>query len=105
METLVKESSQKGPLAKLNETVVSGRIDSTGTFEVQGRRLYEARIKIRAADEFSMPGAVMVQSTYKLGNIGEDVSVHCEVTGFPSTWTDKDGVVKPTARILLRVIE
>lgn len=95
----------KMPAVKANQAFVKGRIDATGTFEVAGKRLHEARVKIAAADEFSHPGAVMVQTTYKLGSPGDDISILCEVTGFASTWTDKDGVVKPTARINLRAIE
>lgn len=95
----------KMPALKPNQAFVKGRIDAVGTFEVAGKRLHESRVKIAAADEFSHPGAVMVQTTYKLGQAGDDISLLCEVTGFASSWTDKDGVVKPTSRILLRAIE
>jgi hypothetical protein len=95
-----------GPKLGANQAMIMGRINHTSTFDAGGKRVHEARVAIAARDTFSMPGAVLVQSSYKLGNVGEDVSVTVEVTGFPDKWTDKNtGEVKQTARIVLRVIE
>lgn len=93
------------PQMKPNQTLVVGRINYTGTFESNGQRVHEARVAIAAPDQFSMPGAVMVQSSYKLGAMGEDVKVLCDVTGFPDRFTDRLGEVRQTARNTLRVAE
>lgn len=90
---------------KANQTFVVGRINYTGGFDSNGQRVHEARIAIAAPDQFSMPGAVMVQSRHRIGNVGEDVSLLCEVTGFPDKFTDRSGEVKQTARNVLRVVD
>ena len=90
---------------KPNQTLIVGRINYTGTFEANGQRVHEARVAIAAPDQYSMPGAVMVQSSYKLGAVGEDVKVLCDVTGFPDRFTDRQGEVKQTARNTLRASE
>jgi hypothetical protein len=89
-----------------NQVLIVGRINYLGGFDSSGKRVHEARIAIPAADQFSHPGAVMVQSSYRLGSIGDDVRVLCEVTGFPDRWTDRTtSEIKQTARIVLRALE
>lgn len=105
MEATAKPVMTKGPVAGLNQTVISGRLEDTSSFESKGQRVHESLIKTPAPDEYSHPGTLMVQSKYKLGNKGEQVTVHCECTGFPQSWTDKDGVVKNSARNIYRHIE
>jgi len=106
MEAVANKAPAAGPQLKANQAFVQGRINHTSTFESGGKRVHEARIAIAAPDAFSMPGAVLVQSSYKLGNAGDDVSVHVNVGGFPDSWKDKNtGEVKQTARIVLRVVE
>jgi hypothetical protein len=106
MEAVAAVAPKQGPQVKANEVVVVGRINNVGSFEASGKRVHEARVAIAAADAFSMPGAVLVQSSTRLGNVGDDVKVHCTVSGFPDKWTDKaTGEVKQTARIVLRAIE
>jgi hypothetical protein len=86
--------------------MIVGRIDYVGGFESNGKRVHEARVKIAAADVYSMPGAVMLQSSYKLGAVGDDVRVMVEITGFPDRFTNKNtGEVTQTARNTLRVSE
>jgi len=93
------------PVMKLNQAMVAGRINYVGTFDAQGKRVHEARLAIPAADQYSMPGAIMIQSSYKLGNVGDDWKGLVEVTGFPDRFTDRQGEVKQTARNTLRVVE
>jgi len=89
-----------------NQAEIKGRIKSVSTFEVKGRRMHEAVVMIAAADEFSMPGAVAVQSTYRLGNAGEDWRGTVRVTGIPNSWNDRaTGEVKESANVRLVVIE
>lgn len=105
METTAVKPGQ-GTQMKPNEAMVIGRINHLGTFEAQGKRVHEARVAIAAPDKYSMPGAVLLQSSYKLGNVGDEVQVHVAVGGFPDSWKDgKTGEVKQTARIVLRVVE
>lgn len=105
MEAVAK-TPVSGPSLKVNQALVKGRINHVSTFETGGKRVHEARVAIAAPDEFSMPGAVIVQSSYKVGSPGEDVQLHVAVGGFPDSWKDsKTGEVKQTARIVLRVVE
>lgn len=106
METALKPVESKGPSLKANEALIVGRINHVGSFSSGGNRIHEARVAIPAADQFSMPGAVLIQSKNKLGNVGDDVRVHVTVGGFPDKWTDREsGEVRQTARIVLREVE
>jgi hypothetical protein len=105
-ETAVTTSAASKPGIKPNQAMIAGRINYVGGFEMNGKRVHEARVAIAAADQYSMPGAVMVQSSYKLGAVGDDVRVMVEITGFPDRFTNKaSGEVTQTARNTLRVIE
>lgn len=106
MEAVANVGVKQGVKVGVNQAQVSGRIKSASTFEVKGKRLHEAVVMIAAADAFSMPGAVAVQSTYRLGNPGDDVSLLVSVTGIPNSWTDKQtGLVKESANVRLVVVE
>jgi len=75
-----------------NQAEIKGRIKSVSTFEVKGRRMHEA--------------VVTVQSTYRLGNAGEDWRGTVRVTGIPNSWNDRaTGEVKESANVRLVVIE
>jgi hypothetical protein len=93
------------PQMKPNQTMIVGRINYVGGFDSGGKRVHEARVAIAAADEYSMPGAVMIQSSYRIGAVGDVVKVLCDVTGFPDRFKDKAGEVKETARNTLRAVE
>lgn len=106
MEAVAGVGVKAGPKLGLNQSMVSGRIEHTSTFEVKGKRLHETLLVIPAADVYSMPGMVSVQSTYKLGTAGDDVSVHVSVTGIPNSWTDRTtGEAKRSANVRLVVVE
>lgn len=94
------------PAMKANQSLVVGRINHVGGFDSNGKRVHEARIAIPAPDAYSMPGAVMVQSSHRIGSVGDDVKLLVEVTGFPDRFTNKStGEVTQTARNVLRVVE
>lgn len=91
---------------KPNQAWIVGRINHVGGFESQGKRIHEARVAIPAPDAYSMPGAVLVQSSHRIGQVGDDVKLLVEVTGFPDRFTNKGtGEVTQTARNVLRVVE
>lgn len=94
------------PAMKANQAYVVGRINHVGGFDSNGKRVHEARIAIPAADAYSMPGAVMVQSGHRIGQVGDDVKLLVELTGFPDRFTNKTtGETTQTARNVLRVVE
>lgn len=91
---------------KVNQAMVNGRIKSASSFDLKGKRVHEAVIATPAADAYSMPGIIAVQSSYKLGAVGDDVTVHVSITGIPNSWTDKSsGEVKQSANVRLAVVE
>jgi hypothetical protein len=105
MEAVASVGSKVEKL-KANQAMMAGRIQSTSHFEVKGRRVFEAVVVTPAADAYSMPGVVAIQSSYKLGNPGEDISVHVAVSGIPNSWADgKTGEVKNSANVRLSVVE
>lgn len=106
MEAVASGGVKAGPKLGVNQSVISGRIDHVSTFEVKGKRLHEALIVTPAVDVYSMPGKVSVQSTYKLGSVGDDVQVHVSVSGIPNSWTDRvTGEVKQSANNRLIAVE
>lgn len=106
MEAVASAGVKAGPKLSANQTMVAGRITHLSTFEIKGKRMHEAVITTPAPDAYSMPGVVAVQSSYKLGNVGEDVQVHASVTGIPNSWTDRNsGEVKNSANVRLVAVE
>ena len=88
-----------------NQALIVGRIDAMRTFEVQGKRTFETRIVQAAADQYSSPTSVAVQSHMKLGNAGDDVKVHVQVAGYKDSYKTGQGEVVNTARNVLRAVE
>lgn len=106
MEAVASAGVKPGPKMGVNQAMISGRITGGSTFEVKGRRLHEAVITTPAPDAYSMPGVVAVQSTYKLGQAGDDVQVLVSVTGIPNSWSDRNtGEVKNSANVRLVAVE
>jgi hypothetical protein len=102
----VANVAKAGPKLGLNQAMISGRVTHLSTFEIKGKRMHEAVITTPAADAYSMPGVVAVQSTYKLGGVGDDVHVPVSVTGIPNSWTDRNsGEVKNSANVRLVAVE
>jgi hypothetical protein len=90
---------------KANQSMIMGRVDRLGSFESNGKRIHETLIAIPAPDPYSMPGKVVVQSTNRCGQVGDDVKLLVEVSGFPTSFTNKSGEVTQTARNVLRLVE
>jgi hypothetical protein len=106
MEAVASAGVKPGPKMGLNQAMISGRITNLSTFEVKGKRMHEAVVTTPAPDAFSMPGVVAVQSTYRLGALGDDVQVHVSVTGIPNSWNDRStGEVKNSANVRLVAVE
>jgi len=106
MEAVASAGVKAGPKLTANQAMISGRITNLSTFEIKGKRMHEAVITTPAADAYSMPGVVAVQSSFKLGAVGEDVQVHVSVTGIPNSWTDRNtGEVKNSANVRLAAVE
>lgn len=106
MEAVASVVSKPVPKISWNQAQIQGRIKNVSTFEIKGKRVHEAVVMIAAADAFSMPGAVSVQSSYRLGSPGDDVTVLVSVTGIPNSWNDKStGEVKESANNRLVVVE
>lgn len=106
MEAVASAGAKQGPKLGLNQSFMEGRITHLSTFELKGKRLHEAVVTLPAVDAYSMPGVVAVQSTYKLGNVGDDVRLHVAISGIPNSWTDRStGEVKNSANVRLSVVE
>lgn len=106
METVAIKSEVQAAKMQPNQSMVMGRIDHSGTFEYKGKRVHETRVAIAAPDAYSMPGMVVVQSTYKLGSKGDDCKILVSVTGIPNDWKDRTtGEVKLGANVRLVAVE
>lgn len=90
---------------KANQAIVVGRIDNVRVYEVQGKRTFETRIVQAAADSYSSPTSVAVQSFSKLGSAGDDVQVHVQVQGYKDSYKTREGEVVNAARNVLRAVE
>jgi hypothetical protein len=106
MEAVASVGSKPAVKVGANQSFVVGRVEHTATFEVKGKRMHEAVLVQPAVDLYSMPGKVAVQSTYKLGAIGDDVQVLVSVTGVPNSWSDRNtGEVRHSANVRLVAVE
>lgn len=95
----------KVPALKPNQAVIIGRVAHMRTYEVQGRRTFETTIIQAAADQFSSPTRVAIQSLNKLGNKDDDVQVHVHVQGYGDSYKTREGEVVNTARNVLKAVE
>jgi hypothetical protein len=106
MEAVAAVGSKPAVKVGANQSFVVGRIEHTSTFEVKGKRVHEAVVVTPAADLYTLPGKVAVQSSYKLGAIGDDVQVLVAVTGIPNSWSDRaTGEVRHSANVRLVAVE
>ena len=88
-----------------NQILITGRIDSVRAYEWQGRRGFEQRVVLPASDNYSAPSVVLVRSSLRLESPGDDIRALCEIHGFRSRFTAKDGEVIDSARMTLRAID
>ena len=84
-------------------TRLRGRIDYVRSITSRGQRAFRVLLKLPAPDEFSSPSTVEIRSLERFGNVGEDVSVICEVGGFPRSFEakgDEGGTVRTAENVL-----
>lgn len=93
------------PKLQFNQAVVVGRIQSMRTFEVQGKRTFETVVVQAAADQFSSPTKIAIQSHMKLGNAGDDIKTVVSVVGYGDSYKTREGEQITTARNVLRAVE
>jgi hypothetical protein len=105
MEPSAVAKISKTASLKVNQAIISGRVDTVRTFEQQGKRVFEHRILLAAKDTFSNPSAVLVHSSFKIGAAGEDIEVPCDCSGWRDSYKDKEGNTIQTARNALKVCE
>lgn len=98
-------SDQKAPTLQANQSLIVGRVDTMRSFEVQGKRTFETRVVQAAADQFSSPTSVAIQSFNRLGAVGDDVKVLVHVQGYKDSYKTREGEVVNTARNVLRAVE
>ena len=95
----------------MGQVYLKGRISYARNVKTQDGRLFLTILKIPAVDQFSHPGTVEVSSNEKLGEVNDDWSGICSVTGYPRTYDSKPdpetGEIKTirTATISLRVVQ
>ena len=97
--------ANKPSVSKNNHVLITGRIDTVRSFELQGRRTFEHRVILPAVDQFTQPSYVMVQAPLKLGSPADDIKVICQVSGFRDRFKTKDGEFVETARMVLRAVD
>lgn len=95
----------KAPGLKANQAVLLGRIQSMRTYEVQGKRTFETVLIQAAADQYSSPTRVAIQSFNKLGNKDDDIQVHVHCVGYGDSYKTREGEVINTARNVYRAVE
>lgn len=106
MEAVANVGSKGAEKLKLNQAVIAGRIQSVSSFELRGKRVFEAVVVTPAADAYSMPGVVAIQSAMKLGGQGDEITVLVSVSGIPNSWKDSTtGEVKHSANVRLVAVE
>lgn len=104
-------NQQSVPKLAVCQTFLRGRISYSRTVKTEKGRLHLTILKIPAPDQYSHPSIVEIGSENRLGEINDDWSGICQVSGFPRTFDSKPdpetGEVKVvrTANINLRVVE
>jgi hypothetical protein len=97
----------------INQGIIAGRISNSRreTAKKSGEVFYLTIVKTKASDEYSYPGTVELSSSSKLGNVGDDINVKVEISGYPRSYDKQTGPHPEdtesfqTATVSLRVIE
>lgn len=102
--TSEKVSSLTQP--KIGHVYISGRIDAVRRFE---NRTF-TRVVMPAPDPYSSPSSVEVESTSRLGDIGDDLKCNAILSGYRNDYKSLDketGEYRTirSARITLKVLE
>jgi hypothetical protein len=100
------ETTQAAPRQALkpNQAFINGKCDNYRTFERNGATVHEHRVKQAAPDEFTSPGAVLVQSSQKLAAVGEYLQTVVNVTGFAKSFQDRSGARVQSADMVLQAV-
>lgn len=89
MNAAVAELKGNNKTVKPMEVTIIGRIDTARRFE----KTYFTRFTTPAPDAYSRPQVVEVRSKARLGDVGDEVTVHAKLGGYtrkPYRVTDKD---------------
>lgn len=111
-EKPVTSISKTQPVA-INQGIIAGRISHSRreTAKKSGEVFFLTIVKTKASDEYSYPGTVELSSAAKLGNVGDDINVKVEITGYPRSYDKQTGPHAEdtesvqTATVTLRVVE
>lgn len=107
----VTQIPANAPKIGVGQVYIKGRVSYQRVAKTDDGRLFITILKIAAADEFSHPSTIEVTSRTKLGELNEDWTGVCQVTGYPRSYDQKPdpetGEIKTirTATISLRVVE
>lgn len=72
---------------QINVAIVSGRIEQID--QAEGR--FYHRLALPAHDEFSNPGAALIDAGTRLGNVGDVLTKKCRVIGYSRGFQRRDG--------------
>ena len=72
---------------KTNMALLVGRIEE---IEVRNGRHYH-RVSLPAADEYERPGAATIESSERLGTVGQVITRACRVVGWAKQFKRRDG--------------
>lgn len=94
----------------LLQSSIKGRVANVRRIQTQTGGLYLTLITVPSPDEYSSPSSLEVQSTKKLAEKGEDITVNVHISGYRALQklTDKETGEQtsvPTAYMRLVVIE
>lgn len=83
---------------------VFGRIAASRSKSSAQGKLFFTLLRLPAADAYSSPATVEIQSSERLGGADEEVSVVVEIGGYPRSYSDKEGGQVRTAENVLRFV-
>lgn len=84
--------------------VVRGRVEEARQFSGARGVGYRTRIKVPAVDQYTAPGTFEVRSDRRLGKVGEEIEVECDLMGFSRSYQGKDGETVRTAEHVLQAV-
>jgi hypothetical protein len=91
MSSSAQAASQQAAPVKPGQVLIVGRVRARRSFNTQQGRRFETVVVLPAADAYSSPATVAVQSGQSIGEREDDVRVLCQVGGFSRTFKQTDG--------------
>lgn len=88
----------------LGRVRIAGRIELVRQNSGQEGKSYRTVLRLPAPDRFSSPATVEVRSIERLGQREDEVSVVCEVGGYPRSYKTSDGEKVNTAENVLKFV-